>query len=108
MAYSIDSGNYDIDYNITFNEGCAIQPIATELFFDTTIPAPVLPRFYSIDRNAANDHYNIEFGWDTIGYMYVFGDFNNLHVPQMLITMPCPYELQQESIVFVNYRSGNV
>ena len=83
---------------------CIFDGDATKLVYDQKIPAPVLPRFYSIDRT--DDNYNIEFGWDTIGYMYVFGDF--LSVPQMQVSMPCEIELNPNKTRIINYRSGKV
>lgn len=105
LAYDIAMNMPNIDFNISFNDGCLVDSNATDLYFDKTVPAPVMPRFYSIDRS--DQHYQIEFGWDTVGYMYVFGNLSNLVVPQMLLSMPCAYELDANSIRFINYRSGS-
>ena len=52
-------------------------------------------------------HYQIEFGWDPIGYMYVYGeDLDQLTVPQVGVTLPCSFQV--ESMRDPSYRSGIV
>ena len=95
----------NITFSINFNEDCVINGNATDLFFDKTRPAPVMPRFYSVDRT--DIHYQIEFGWDPIGYMYVYGeDLDQLTVPQVGVTLPCSFQV--ESMRDPSYRSGIV
>ena len=104
LGYDSDVLNPTIDFAIKFNTECSTTVNMTDMEFDRIFAAPVMPRFFSIDRNDA--HYQIEFGWDTIGYMYVFGNMSQLIIPNLLLGMPCAVVLDANSTHIVSYKSG--
>ncbi|CAG5099589.1 Oidioi.mRNA.OKI2018_I69.XSR.g16592.t2.cds [Oikopleura dioica] len=73
-----------------------------EFIFKQRVPAAVLPRFYSVDR-LTSKNYEIEFGWDSIGYLYAYGDLENVSVPQTILATPQAFNLT--GTTFISYKN---
>ena len=74
-----------------------------EFEFKQRVPAAVLPRFNSVERLSSRA-YEIEFGWDSLGYMFVYGDLYNVSIGQTILATPEDFIL--EGSTFISYKNG--
>ncbi|CBY11049.1 unnamed protein product [Oikopleura dioica] len=78
------------------------QAADNEFEFKQRVPAAVLPRFNSVDR-LSSKAYEIEFGWDSLGYLFVYGDLYNVSIGQTILATPEDFTL--EGSTFISYKN---